>query len=116
MTTPPVAPRRPHQHARITGDISDPYAWLVNKDDPATISYLEVENTFADRWFAPHQATVDAIFAEIKARTKEDDSAPLYKKESTGTPPELSPEAHTPFIHEDSQETPPKQYFCSMKT
>lgn len=80
MTTPPVAPRRPHQHARISGDVSDPYAWLVNKDDPATISYLEAENTFADTWFAPHHATIDAIFAEIKARTKEDDSAPPVQK------------------------------------
>ena len=80
MTTPPVAPRRPHQHARISGDVSDPYAWLVNKDDPATISYLEQENTFADAWFAPHHATIDAIFAEIKARTKEDDSAPPVQK------------------------------------
>ncbi len=80
MSTKPLAPRRAHQHARITGATSDPYAWLSNKDDPATISYLETENTFADEWFAPHNELTDAIFTEIQTRTKEDDSAPPVQK------------------------------------
>ncbi len=51
--TPPLAPRRPEVWHRPTGDVSDPWAWLRNRDDPDTIGYLESENQFAESWFAP---------------------------------------------------------------
>ena len=76
MTTDtPAAPRRPHTWKRPTGDTVDPYAWMIKKDDPATIEYLTAENTFADSWFAERSGDIEAMFGEIKSRVKEDDSS-----------------------------------------
>ena len=71
----PRASRREYQRTRVTGNVNDPYAWLLQKDDPETIPYLNAENAFADEWFAQHTSTIDAIFNEIKSRVKEDDSS-----------------------------------------
>ena len=83
MTTDtPAAPRRPHTWKRPTGDTVDPYAWMIKKDDPATIEYLTAENAFADSWFAERSGDIEAMFGEIKSRVKEDDSSypVLHKK------------------------------------
>ena len=75
LPPPPAAPRRPHVWQRPTGDEPDPYAWLSDRDDPATIAYLDSENDWADRWFAPAQPLIDELFGEIRSRVKEDDDA-----------------------------------------
>ena len=41
---PPSAERRPATLTRVTGDVTDDWAWLRDRDDPATIAYLEAEN------------------------------------------------------------------------
>jgi oligopeptidase B len=67
-------------HDRPTGPVDDPYHWLRHKDDPDTITYLTAENTYADTWFAPHDALVETIFGEIKSRIQEtDQSVPTFK-------------------------------------
>lgn len=71
----PSAPRRPHEWARPTGTVSDPYAWLRDKKDPATLAYLAAENAYSNEWFAQHNADVDTVFNDIKRRIKEDDSS-----------------------------------------
>lgn len=75
LPTPPSAPKRPHVWHRPTGDENDDYAWLADKDDPATVAYLTAENEWADAWFAPSHPLVDELFGEIKSRVKEDDDA-----------------------------------------
>lgn len=72
-TATPSASRRDHKWARKTGLIDDPYAWLLEQEDPEVLSYLGQENDFADAWFARHSLNVEAIFEEIKTRIKEDD-------------------------------------------
>jgi len=69
----PSASRREHKWARKTGLIDDPYAWLIQNDDPEVLSYLREENDFADTWFDTRTPEIDAIFEEIKTRVKEDD-------------------------------------------
>lgn len=71
----PRAPRRPHTWQRPDGPVDDPYAWLRDKSDPATLEYLSAENSHADAWFAERDGDVELIFSEIKARVKEDDSS-----------------------------------------
>ena len=71
----PQASRRDFQRSRITGDVNDSYAWLLQKDDPETLSYLSSENEFADAWFEKHWDVAESIFKEIKARVKEDDAS-----------------------------------------
>jgi oligopeptidase B len=79
---PPVAKQVPHVWSRPTGPASDPWAWLRDRDDPDTIAYLEEENRWSDAWFAPHTATVDDLFGEIRSRVQETDlAAPARKGE-----------------------------------
>jgi oligopeptidase B len=71
----PRAPRRDSMRTRVTGDVNDPYSWLLGKEDPDTLAYLEAENSWADEFFATQSDTVESIFQEIKSRVKEDDSS-----------------------------------------
>ena len=76
MTTDtPIATRRPHVWQRPTGEVQDAYAWLLNKDDPETTTYLNAENAFAENWFSQHSNSTNEIFNEIKSRINEDDSS-----------------------------------------
>jgi len=80
MSQPPVAPRKPRTLDRPTGPVDDPWAWLLQRDDPDTIAYLEAENAFTAEWMVPHQELADAIFGEIKSRVQETDvSVPVRK-------------------------------------
>jgi oligopeptidase B len=76
----PQAPQRSHERIRPTGTVTDPFAWLADKDDPDTLRYLNTENTYADDWFAPHSERIEELFTEIKSRIKEDDVAPPVQK------------------------------------
>ena len=70
---PPVADRRPvitTHHGRTR---TDEYEWLRAKEDPAVTAYLEAENEFTQHATAHLAALRQAIFDEIKARTKETD-------------------------------------------
>jgi oligopeptidase B len=78
----PRAPQRPHTWQRPTGPVDDPWAWLRDRDDPATIGYLEQENAYADAWFSGHAGLVDELFDELRSRVQETDlSAPVRKGE-----------------------------------
>lgn len=79
---PPLAKQIPFEWQRPTGGASDPWAWLRDKDDPDTISYLEAENKYADEFFDQHCAFVETVFEEIKSRVLETDlEAPVRKDE-----------------------------------
>ncbi len=69
----PVAEQRPHTWRRPTGDVADPWAWLIDRDDPATARYLEAENEHADEWFGGHQDLVDTLYDELRSRVQETD-------------------------------------------
>ena len=71
----PEAPRRTHQWARPTGPAEDPFAWLIQRDDPDTIAYLTAENTYADAWLgrSDRAELIETIFGEIKSRVQETD-------------------------------------------
>ncbi len=76
----PVAPQLPHTWHRPTGDVDDPWAWLRDRDDPATVAYLTAENAHADEWFGEQAALVDELFEELRSRVQETDlSAPVRK-------------------------------------
>lgn len=70
----PTAKQIPHTWDRPTGPADDPFAWLLDRDDPDTIAYLEAENAYADAWFAAHRSLVDDVFDDIKRRTQETDT------------------------------------------
>ena len=81
----PVAQRRPITRVHHGDVFVDPYEWLRDKDDPEVISYLEAENAYTEAQTAHLSELSDAIFGEIKARTKETDlSVPTYTSHPGG--------------------------------
>jgi oligopeptidase B len=81
LDVPEPTPKRvPHTWSRATGEVVDHYAWLRDRDDPDTISYLEQETNHADTWFAEHGELVEELYSEIRSRVQETDvAAPVPK-------------------------------------
>ncbi|MES2497911.1 MAG: S9 family peptidase [Pseudomonadota bacterium] len=80
LPSPPVAALRPHQYSRHGVTIDDPWFWLKDQkyptvDDPDVLAYLGEENGYFDAAMKPHAALVETLFAEMKARLKEDDAS-----------------------------------------
>ena len=79
-TTPPVAKRVPTERLHHSDRVVDEYAWLKDREDPDTIAYLEAENAYTDARTSDQAELREAIFNEIKTRTKETDlSVPVRK-------------------------------------
>jgi oligopeptidase B len=70
---PPVAEPRPT--VRSFGDvrIEDPYAWLEDPDDPATIAYLEAENAYREAMTARLAPLREALYQEMLGRIEQTD-------------------------------------------
>ena len=79
---PPVADRRPTEREHHGDLVVDPYEWLRDADDPATLAYLEAENAYTTAR-TDHLADLrQRLFDEIKSRTQETDlSVPLRRGE-----------------------------------
>ena len=78
--TPPNARQVPADRTRHGDTVTDEFAWLADKDDPATIAYLEAENAWTERATA-HLADLRAtLFSEIRNRTQETDLSVPYRK------------------------------------
>ncbi len=70
---PPVAERRPVTTEHHGRSRTDEYDWLREKDTPEVTAYLEAENAWTSA-STDHLADLrEAIFGEIKGRTKETD-------------------------------------------
>ena len=80
LPLPPVARRDVHRTTHHGVTLEDPYHWLRDPgypevSDAEVLDYLKAENHYFDTVMAPHRPLVDTIFAEMKARLKEDDSS-----------------------------------------
>jgi len=78
-TSPPIAEKREHSYTRHGITISDPYDWLYDKsypqvDDKDVLAYLEAENAWFEANMAARKDFTEALFTEMRARIKEDDS------------------------------------------
>jgi oligopeptidase B len=51
----------------------DPYAWLLDAEDPATVPHLEAENAWTEAVTAGQASLRGEVFDEIKRRTQETD-------------------------------------------
>lgn len=77
---PPVARRGNHRFTLHGITIEDPYAWIRDKsypkvDDPEILAYLKAENAYFDDRMRAQSMLVEALFAEMKGRIKEDDAS-----------------------------------------
>ncbi|MDG4790609.1 S9 family peptidase [Micromonospora sp. WMMD1102] len=79
-TAAPVAKRVPTERTHHGDTVIDEYAWLADKDDPDTISYLNAENAYTEQTTARLGLLRETLFNETKRRTKETDlSVPTRK-------------------------------------
>ena len=57
----------------------DDYYWLKERKDPEVAAYLKAENTYADAALAHIGPLREKLFAEMKARIKQDDSSVPFR-------------------------------------
>ncbi|GAB47659.1 S9 family peptidase [Mobilicoccus pelagius] len=70
---PPKVEARPTSRTHHGDTVVDPYAWLRDTEDPEVVGLLHEENAYADAVTAHERPLAEAVFEEIKARTKETD-------------------------------------------
>jgi oligopeptidase B len=76
---PPVAAKRPHSYTHHGITIEDPYDWLYDKsypvvDDEEVLAHVKAENAYFEAHMAAQAPFTEALFTEMRARIKEDDS------------------------------------------
>jgi oligopeptidase B len=75
MADAPIAPRRPHVHVEHGVERPDPWHWLKDRADPATIAHLEAENAYTEAACAHLAPLRAALYAEMLGRIQEDDAS-----------------------------------------
>ncbi|MFV3074344.1 S9 family peptidase [Niveispirillum fermenti] len=86
FAAPPVARQVPVDHVRHGETWTDPYDWLRDKDYPKVddadvLDYLKAENAYTDQVMGGEEDGLRAaLFAELKARVKEDDTGVPYPR------------------------------------
>lgn len=76
---PPVAAKRAHSYTVHGITVEDPYDWLYDKsyptvDDKEVLDHLKAENAYFEAHMAAQGPLTEALFTEMRARIKEDDS------------------------------------------
>ena len=76
---PPVAEKREHSYSHHGITIADPYDWLYDKsyptiDDEDVLDHVKAENAYFEAHMAAQAPFTEALFKEMRARIKEDDS------------------------------------------
>jgi oligopeptidase B len=75
---PPVAQRKPHTLEKH-GDVrTDDYYWLRERENEEVLQYLRDENTYFEAATAHTRDFEQQLFAEMKARIREDDESVPY--------------------------------------
>ncbi len=79
---PPIAAMRPHPVISPHGVRDDPYYWLRDdaRSNPEVLAYLKAENAYRERSMRMAKPLEDALYDEIIARLKQDDSTVPYRK------------------------------------
>jgi oligopeptidase B len=80
MHTPPSAEQRAHVHTDLGVERPDPFHWIKDRTDPATIAHLEAENAFTAASMAHTDVLRGQLYEEMLGRIQEDDtSAPVQR-------------------------------------
>ncbi|MDP6674501.1 MAG: S9 family peptidase, partial [Gammaproteobacteria bacterium] len=81
MPTPPVAEVRPFAITSPNGSRTDNYYWLRDDErkNDNMLAYLEAENSYTTKMFAPLQPLQNRLYEEIISRIQKDDSSVPYR-------------------------------------
>ncbi|UCE91733.1 MAG: S9 family peptidase [Methanobacteriota archaeon] len=71
---PPRAQKKPREVITHGDMLVDEYHWLRDREDPETIRYIRAENDYADEMAKGLEYLQGEIYAELVARTPEDDT------------------------------------------
>ncbi|MEO8701126.1 MAG: S9 family peptidase [Kofleriaceae bacterium] len=80
---PPIAARRDHAVDSPHGTRNDPYYWLRDdsRTNPEMLAYITAENDYTKAMLAPVAPLEEVLYAELRARVKEDDSSvPTFER------------------------------------
>lgn len=77
---PPVAERKPVEHALHGRAWTDEYAWMRNRKDPKVKAYLEAENAYTTAQLEPLRELKAKLLAELKSRVVEEDVSVPFRK------------------------------------
>jgi len=81
MTPNPPEAKRIPTTTEIHGDrLVDEYHWLREKDNPEVSAYLTAENAYTDAVMKETDAFQQALYDEMLARIKEDDTSVPYRR------------------------------------
>ncbi len=72
---PPVAARKPRSVEVHGVALSDPYAWLRDREDPRVLEYLREENAYTERVLEPVRELRERLYREMVGRIQETDSS-----------------------------------------
>jgi oligopeptidase B len=73
MPKPPRPAQRPVVHRHHGDERTDEYAWLRERDNPATIPHLEAENAYTEQTLAHLDGLRSELFEEYRSRIQETD-------------------------------------------
>ena len=73
---PPAARRRAARSSIHGRERRDDYAWLRDRDAPEVREHLEAENAYTEAMMRHTEELQEALYAEMLARIREDDSSP----------------------------------------
>jgi oligopeptidase B len=76
---PPIARKQPKETVIHGRTLVDDYFWLREKGAPAVDAYLTAENAYTDAMTKRTEPLASALYAEMLAHVKEDDTTPPYK-------------------------------------
>jgi oligopeptidase B len=80
MSSFPVASKRPYEIKQHGTTRIDNYYWMRDRNDPETMKHLRAESDYLDEILQHTKPLQEQLFAEMKARIKEDDSTVPEKR------------------------------------
>ncbi|MBA3898911.1 MAG: prolyl oligopeptidase family serine peptidase [Bacteroidetes bacterium] len=78
----PKAQKKPYSYTIHGYEISDPYHWLKEKQNPEVINYLYAENAYADNIMKPTMILQKRLYEEFKGNFNENYSSLPTKRDS----------------------------------
>src|ERR1700740_136253 len=77
--TPPQAPQHPHKIAQNSTTRTDPFFWLRDRNNPATLKYLNAANQYTQAVMKPGAGRQQKLCQEMRGRIQEADTSVPYQ-------------------------------------
>ncbi|HET9421504.1 MAG TPA: prolyl oligopeptidase family serine peptidase [Nocardioides sp.] len=110
MTTPPQAPREPHEHTEHGVVRADPYHWMRRTGDPLLLAHLEAERLWYDTATGHLSSLVETMRSEMVGRVPATDRSVSWRLQDcyyyTVLP--AGREHHQLLRERDQRNTPPE--------